>query len=91
MIRRRLCGGHVLGFRIQSDDQFLTIGLWLLSLALCRKVLRSREVMPIPKNFVRVTEFSEWNEYDPVRIPGIGGTSSILLDVTEMDGICMRE
>ena len=31
--------------------------------------------------------FSEWNEYDLVRVPGIGGTSSVLLDVTEMDGI----
>ena len=31
--------------------------------------------------------FSEWNEYDPVRVPGTGGTSSVLLDVAEMDGI----
>ena len=46
-------------------------------------------MIPIPENPVTLTEFSEWNEYDSAQVPGVGGTSSALLDVAEMDGIRM--
>ena len=39
-------------------------------------------------NPVKATQ--PWNEYDPVRVPGIGGTSSVFPDVTGMDGIRIR-